>query len=181
MGSSAQGQSLLFLFTAAGFLCCVPGEALCPADSLVCAVVVYHPICFPECLCCVCLRCFHICIIPNCAPGQSVPCWDGRRSKGSKALRVLQGQRFSCPLLAAPAFSIFTITWLMKGRVSALDSQKRMGVEAQKCRGGQVTHFSGFGHQARTQASRLGVQLKVGEIAFCACRWGVGGGVENQH
>lgn len=33
---------------------------------------------------------------------------------------ILQGQRFSCPFLAAPAFSIFTITWLIKGRVSAL-------------------------------------------------------------
>lgn len=48
--------------------------------------------------------------------------------QGQQSPEILQGQRFPCPLLAAPAFSIFTITLLMKGRVSALDSQKRVNV-----------------------------------------------------
>lgn len=62
------------------------------------------------------------CVIRRCAPGQSVPCWEWEEIQGQlqQSPEILQGQRFSCPLLAAPAFSIFTITWLIKRRVSAL-------------------------------------------------------------
>lgn len=52
--------------------------------------------------------------------------WKEIQGQLQQSPEILQGQRFSCPLLAAPAFSISTITWVMKGRVSALDSQKRV-------------------------------------------------------
>lgn len=54
--------------------------------------------------------------------------WKEIQGQLQQSPEILQGQRFSCPLLAAPAFCIFTITLLMKGRVSALDSQKGVNV-----------------------------------------------------
>lgn len=46
--------------------------------------------------------------------------WEEIQGQLQQSPEILQGQRFSCSLLAAPAFSIFTITWLIKGRVSSL-------------------------------------------------------------
>lgn len=54
--------------------------------------------------------------------------WKEIQGQLQQSPEILQGQEISCPLLAAPAFSIFTITWLMKGRVSALGSQERINV-----------------------------------------------------
>lgn len=149
MSSSAQGQSLLFLFTDTGIFCCVPGKAPCPADCSVhwvchcpltrasgrllfrwnwlelvlrqehvflwahrlcihcvlqvCAFVVYRPSAFQS-VCAACVWGFshlhHPQYCDHTAPGQSVPCWDGRRSKGScsKALRFCKARDF--PLLS---------------------------------------------------------------------------------
>lgn len=46
--------------------------------------------------------------------------WEEIRGQLQQSPEILQGQTFSCPLLVAPAFSIFTITWLIKGRISVL-------------------------------------------------------------
>lgn len=55
--------------------------------------------------------------------------WEEIQGQLQQSPEILQGQRFSSPLLAAPAFSIFTIiTWLMKGTVSALTDVVRCGI-----------------------------------------------------
>lgn len=144
------------------YFCCVPGKALCPADSLVhwvcqcpltlasgrlqfrwnwlelvlrqelvilwahrlcihcvlqvCAFVVCRPSAFPECLCRLCLRLFpHLhhpqdCVIRLCSRAVCAMLgWEEIQGQLQQSPEILQGQRFSCPLLAAPAFSIFTI------------------------------------------------------------------------